>query len=165
MDINAVRANVAARVQVADDTIRPDIIDGIHDNLALALDVITAPTWKKAADGSTSFGHKIYISSLERDHHPDNTPEYGEEPGGPENHGHTNGWSCDVAIIDGVEVGPNHTTACFIMELIAHNKHVNKVGSMAVLINRPDIQQLAQNHGVILFVDEGTGPHVHFQAF
>lgn len=168
MDIADIRINVAARVEAADDTVRADILSesGIHDDLVHALDIITAPVVKRAGDGSASFGHRIFISSLKSDHHDDRdlglTEEQVEQ--GVQNHGHTNGWSCDIAEVDGHEIAVSAPIVHFVSELLAKNKYITKVGTIDGLVSRPDLQDLANQHGVLLFSDPGTGPHIHIQS-
>lgn len=144
-----IRTNVAARVDVADDTIRPDILSTEHDDLILALDRITAPGLK----GGLS--HKIYISSLCHDHGDDSEL-------GP--HSHYAGWAVDIAEIDGVIVGDNPTTRAFVRECLADNRFVTKVGTIGALASDPTLQAIAAAHNCELFEDEGTGAHVHIQS-
>lgn len=161
MTMQDIRTNVASRITPGDDTVCPDILsDGAtHDNIIRALDVITSPALKGAGDGSPSFGHKIYISALHRDHHDDgDLGPHGHNPHGAP------GWACDIAIIDGNDVGNNASTRAFVSECLAHNKYITKVGTTASVANEATLQSLAAQHHTLLFVDEGDGPHVHIQS-
>lgn len=161
LSMKDIRTNVAARVDVADDTIRPDILDpeATHDNLIRALDVATAPVEKGAGDGSPSHGRKLYISALHRDHHDDgDLGPHGHNPHG------LPGWAVDIALVDNCDIADNPKTRQFIQELIAANKYVTKVGTVEVLADDEGLQSLADKHNCLLFEDEGTGAHVHFQS-
>jgi hypothetical protein len=148
--IQDIRINVAARVEVGDDTIVPDILGGCeHDNLILALDRMTAPRNKGG------LARKVYITSLCHDHHDDSAL-------GP--HSHHAGWACDLGEIDGVTVGDNATTRAFVIECLADNEKITKVGTIGALANDESLQAIAAAHNCVLFEDEGDGPHVHFQS-
>lgn len=160
LSMQDIRTNVAARVKPLDGTIIPDILDPAetHDNLICALDIITAPVSKGAGDGSKSYGHVLTVSALHRDHHDDgDLGPHGHNPHGAP------GWAVDVACVDGADVGDNHETRQLIRDL-CEDKDVTKIGTLASVATRSDLQAWAAQHDTLLFVDEGTGPHVHFQS-
>lgn len=160
LTIQDVRTNVAVRVQCADSTIIPDILSDAqtHDNLILALDTMTCPADKAAFNGQPGQGHKVLVTALHRDHHDDgDLGPHGHNPHGAP------GWACDFGTVDGVDVGDNHATRQFVRDCISNSK-ITKVGTTASVANQPDLQAFAAQHNTLLFVDEGTGLHVHIQS-
>lgn len=161
-----IRTNVAARVDVADSTIRPDILDPneTHDNLIRAMDVATAPVEKGAGDGSPSHGRKLYVSALHRDHSYDGElGPHGHDPGPDADHIEPS-WAVDIGMVDNCDIGDNPKTRAFIKELITANKYVTKVGVGGCdLAEDEELQALAAAHNTVLFSDNDQ-PHIHFQS-
>jgi hypothetical protein len=150
-----IRTNVAARIEPIDKTIVPDILspNAMHDNIIRALDRITAPPEKG--------GHarKIIVTSAHSNHHDDgHLGEHGHNPGGRP------GWAVDLVPRDNPELLNQTAAVEFIKELIVANRYVTKVGCPTKYAARKDLMDLANAHGVALFPDEGTGPHIHIQS-
>jgi len=100
-------------------------------------------------------GYKLLLTAINSDHSDDLWR-------GP--HGHRGGFANDVGTINGVDVGDNHETRQFCKDQIAKNPWCNKLGTLLAVIQDPEIVALAAQHGVVIFEDEGTGPHVHSQS-
>lgn len=83
--------------------------------------------------------------------------------GHAENSAHYAGKAVDVGAFGGTAVGWNAPTWNAIATAIM-SREFNKVGTIPQLANNPQLQALARQYGVELFVDEGSGPHVHFQV-
>lgn len=76
---------------------------------------------------------------------------------------HYIGKAVDVGAFGGESVGFNKPTWDAILTAIRSGQF-NKIGTIPQLADNPELQAFAQSRGVTLFVDEGTGPHVHFQV-
>ena len=76
---------------------------------------------------------------------------------------HYAGRAVDLGSIGGQPVGSNQTTWDFNTHLI-EGRGVARIGTIGALANNPTLRSFAQQHGVILFEDEGSGPHVHLQV-
>ncbi len=82
---------------------------------------------------------------------------------GPNEDPHYAGRAIDVGAFGGVDVGMNPPTWNAIVQAIA-SRQFSKIGTMPMLADNPELQDFARANGVDLFVDRGTGPHVHFQV-
>jgi len=76
---------------------------------------------------------------------------------------HYQGRAVDVGAFNGVSVGYNAQTWQAITTAIASGQF-EKIGTTWKLAQNPQLVKFAHDHGVELFVDEGSGPHVHFQV-
>jgi hypothetical protein len=76
---------------------------------------------------------------------------------------HFDGRAIDVGTVGGVAVGDNAPTVGFLIRAIEKGG-LQKIGSTLSVINNPQVVKAAQDHGVELFEDEGTGPHMHLQV-
>jgi hypothetical protein len=79
------------------------------------------------------------------------------------NSAHYAGKAIDIGAINGVTVGDNPATFNALLDIIEKGG-VKKIGTTKGLAGRRDLQQWAQQHGVELFIDEGTGPHIHAEV-
>ncbi len=63
------------------------------------------------------------------------------------------------------DVSLPHTKAGwdFVVNAI-RSRRFSKIGSTSDVVNNPQMQALAQQNGVELFLDEGTGSHVHLEV-
>lgn len=155
MNMQDVRTNVAARVIADDDTIRPDILNpgATHDNLIRLLDVLTAPTSKGG------HGVAIEVTALHRDHHDDgDLGPHGHNPHGKP------GWAVDLVLKDDPYLQNRAKVKAVILWLITSDHYVTKIGGPAWLSADSDIMTAAARHNVVVFVDIGTGPHIHLQS-
>jgi hypothetical protein len=64
-----------------------------------------------------------------------------------------------------VDISLPHTAAGwnFVVNAIKSGRF-SRVGSTADVYNDPQMQALAKQYGVDLFLDEGTGSHVHLET-
>ena len=76
---------------------------------------------------------------------------------------HYAGRAVDVGAFGGTQVGLNEPTWDAIVGAIESGRF-SKIGTMGVLAQNPRLQAFAKANGVTLFVDEGSGPHVHFEV-
>jgi hypothetical protein len=76
---------------------------------------------------------------------------------------HYAGRAIDVGAFGGTAVGFNLPTWQAIMSAIASGKF-ERIGTIAAIVNNPQAQAYARSRGVLLFEDEGSGNHVHFQV-
>jgi hypothetical protein len=74
---------------------------------------------------------------------------------------HFDGRAIDVGAFNGVPVGWNKTTWDAIVQAILSGKWT-RIGTIAPIVNT--LGEFAKEHGVDLFFDAGTGPHVHLQV-
>lgn len=165
LQIADIRINVVARItsdeqkQVAPSACA-DIADPArtHDNIVRALDVITAPP-NKPGYQNIGKGRKILVTAAYSDHHDDSAL-------GPHGHhpGNNPGWAIDFVPVSDPYLRDAAATKTMINELLAQNYYVTKVGVPGVYANDAGLQRAAQQAGVALFTDEGTGPHVHIQS-
>jgi len=79
------------------------------------------------------------------------------------NSAHYDGRAADVGAVNGTAIGPNTQTWDFVRDAIASGK-IQKLGTFAAIANDASMQEWAAEHGVELFVDTGSGPHVHLQV-
>ena len=157
-----IRTNVSSpnRIELlpGDTTTINDILspDLMADNIIRALDTITAPPEKGG------HGRKIIVTAARSNHHVDGAlGPHGHNPGPGKP-----GWSVDFVPCDAdnQRLENEQKTVQLILELISENSHVTKVGCPARYATRNDLQQRAAARGVVLFTDEGTGPHIHIQS-
>jgi hypothetical protein len=76
---------------------------------------------------------------------------------------HFDGRAIDVGSIAGQAVGFNRATWNFVIEAIQRGG-LSRIGTIAAIVNNPQMRAFAAQHGVDLFEDEGTGPHLHLQV-
>jgi hypothetical protein len=76
---------------------------------------------------------------------------------------HYDGRAVDVGAFGDTRVGFNTPTWNAIMTAIG-SRRFEKIGTIASIVNNPAAQAWARANGVLLFLDEGSGPHVHFQV-
>jgi len=69
----------------------------------------------------------------------------------------------DVGAFGGTSVGFNVPTWQALMTAIA-SRRFEKIGTFGQLANNPTAQAFAQQNGVELFTDEGSGAHLHLQV-
>lgn len=135
------RINVAARVQCADDTIRPDILNPemTQDNLIRLLDRLTAPADKNG------LGYRVLITSLRRDHGNDANL-------GP--HGHAHGFAVDLWPVDESEMQQ------FLQNCATNNRWVTKIGLGG------SAQDFADKFdaGATVVFNDNSSDHVHLQT-
>jgi hypothetical protein len=134
------RPQVTAGLQYSNAVEKTDLLNGQRTSQAL-IDGL----------GALERSHRIVVTSVRSDHHDD----------GPA--GHAGGKATDVGAVDGVTIGNNPQSRKFLEDAIASGAFA-KIGTTGVLANDTHLQALAQEHGVALFTDEGTGPHVHLQV-
>lgn len=82
---------------------------------------------------------------------------------GPNEDPHFAGRAVDVGAFGNVPVGMNPTTWNAITGAIM-SEEFSRIGTIPQIAENAAMQQFAQEHGVILFDDPGTGPHVHFEV-
>lgn len=76
---------------------------------------------------------------------------------------HYEGRAVDVGAFGGTTVGFNQPTWNAIVAAI-QSREFSKIGTISELVNNQTLQNLAEQNGVTLFEDEGSGAHVHFQV-
>lgn len=76
---------------------------------------------------------------------------------------HYQGRAIDVGAFGGTDVGVNEPTVLAIVSAIRSGQF-QSIGTIPELAQNPMLQGLAQQAGVDLFTDVGSGPHVHFQV-
>lgn len=76
---------------------------------------------------------------------------------------HFDGRALDVGSIAGQVVGFNRATWDFVVQAIQRGG-LSRIGTLAAIVNNPAMRAFAKAHGVDLFEDEGTGPHLHLQV-
>jgi hypothetical protein len=76
---------------------------------------------------------------------------------------HFDGRALDVGSIAGQVVGMNRATWDFVVKAIQRGG-LSRIGTIAAIVNNPQLRAFAAQHGVDLFEDEGTGPHLHLQV-
>lgn len=76
---------------------------------------------------------------------------------------HYDGRAVDVGAFGNVAVGYNEPTWRAITAAIQSGQF-SRIGTTAKLATNKALQAYARANGVNLFVDEGSGPHVHFQV-
>jgi hypothetical protein len=83
--------------------------------------------------------------------------------GHAEGSAHYDGRAIDVGAFGGTQVGMNAPTWNALMQAIA-SERFSRIGTIPELVRNPEAQAFAHAHGVDLFEDVGSGPHVHFQV-
>ena len=76
---------------------------------------------------------------------------------------HYAGRAIDVGAFGRTPVGRNATTWQALTDAIGSHRF-EKIGTIPQLADDPRLQAWARENGVELFVDEGSGPHIHFQV-
>jgi hypothetical protein len=71
--------------------------------------------------------------------------------------GHREGRAADFAL-------PHTAQAWAFIASAIRSGRFSAIGTTAQAAENPDMQALAQQYGVDLFVDEGTGSHVHLEV-
>lgn len=80
-----------------------------------------------------------------------------------QNSAHYAGRALDVESFGDTPVGWNEPTWNAVVTAIQSGQF-QKIGTFRRLAMQAQIQSLAKEYGVEVFVDEGDGPHVHFQV-
>jgi hypothetical protein len=125
-------------------------------NPALTQDHLIALINRAAAPAAAGgLGFKLLLTSIHSSHGSDAVL-------GP--HGHSGGFAVDIGAVNGTRVGDNPATIEFVRAMLANNAFVTKVGTLQQLVDHRDLQAVASAHGKQLFLDAGTGPHVHLQT-
>jgi hypothetical protein len=151
MITNDDRKRVHDLVQIQNDVAQRDLLDPhlTQDDLIALLQRCVLPAHE---DG---LAYKLLLTSIHSDHGDDSAL-------GP--HGHARGFAVDIGTVNGVDVGNNEATKTFVRDMIGNNTKVTKVGTIGAIVSDAALSALANNKGVVLFEDEGTGPHVHLQT-
>ena len=97
-------------------------------------------------------GYKIQVSSVRSNR------QRRDGPGG-----HDGGKAIDLDGVNGSPVGMNATTWKFIVDMIDHGG-AEGIGTIPEIANNAEMQAHARAAGVRLFVDAGTGAHIHIQV-
>ncbi len=82
---------------------------------------------------------------------------------GPNEDPHYAGRAVDVGAFGDTTVGFNQSTWNAIVAAIQSGQF-SKIGTLPELADNAELQQYAKANDVDLFVDQGTGPHVHFEV-
>jgi hypothetical protein len=76
------------------------------------------------------------------------------------NSAHFSGNALDIGAVNGSPIGFNQGTWNFLTRAIASHQ-LSKIGTIAPLVQA--LGPWAQQNGVTLFQDDGTGPHAHLE--
>lgn len=98
-------------------------------------------------DSLSQLGYHLTLTSVDRGGHVKNSDHYKHR-------------AVDVGAVDGQAIGENEATWGFLCNAILSGA-VKKVGTFKAFATNPALEELARQHGVSLFEDEGTGAHVH----
>lgn len=79
------------------------------------------------------------------------------------NSAHDDGRAIDVGSFNGTPVGFNGMTWEAIMYAILSHKF-SRIGTIPEIATNPEAQRFAEQNGVVLFTDVGSGPHAHMEV-